>query len=98
MPSPNGISSPRSTQSGNVRSTARMHRVAEQVFGVALGVGAVDAAEHPADMRVEEPAQRASEPDGVVGVGAVGVTGPVGEAVMLSVAGDPFDHGALDRG
>ena len=51
------------------------HRVGEQILCVALRVRAVDAAEHPADVRVVEPAKRSSPTHAVIDVRAVGVAG-----------------------
>src|SRR5690349_11897858 len=51
--------------------------VGEQVLCVAAGVGTILAPEHPADMRVAEPAQRAAPPGRLVQVGAVRVAGMV---------------------
>ena len=49
--------------------------VGEQVLGVAGGVGHVLAAEHPADVRMAQPAQRAAPARRLVDVRAVRVAG-----------------------
>ena len=71
--------------------------VGEQILGIASGVGDVLAAEHPADVRMVQPAQplRATPAHGPCGT--VRVAGMVGEAVVLAVRGDPVDQGALHR-
>ena len=71
--------------------------VRQQVLGIAGRVGFVLAAEHPADMRVGEPAQFAAPSRRMVDVRAVRVAGLVRETVVLAVGGDPVVQPALDR-
>ena len=73
-------------------------RVGEQVGGVVLGARAVDAAEGPADVGMDQPADRAAPAGSVTDVRAVRVALLVGEAVVHPVGGDPLDHRPLDRG
>ena len=72
-------------------------RVGEQVLGVALLVGHRLAAEDPADVRVEQAAERATPAAAVVDVRAVRIAVLIGELVVLAVVGDPLDHRPLDR-
>ena len=91
------MASPATTQSGKVAADEAQVPIGKQVLGVAGRVGHVPAAEHPADVRVAQAAQRPTPAGGMVDVGAVRVAGMVGEAVVLAVGGDPFDHGPFDR-
>ena len=72
-------------------------RVLQQVGRVTGLEGALVVHEEPAEMRVREPLQRASQAAAVVHVRAVRVAGLVRERVVLAVVGDPRDHRPLDR-
>jgi hypothetical protein len=52
--------------------------------------------EEPADVRVEQAAQRAAQPAGVAHVGAVRIALLVGERMVLAMVGHPGDHRPLD--
>ena len=68
------------------------------LFNLGTALQALDAREAPADVRVQQPAQRAAQPVPVVDVRRVRVALLVGERMVLAVVGDPGDHRALDRG
>ena len=72
-------------------------RVGDQVGRVALFFGRLIAEEDPADVGVEEAADRTDGAAAMADVGAVGVALGVGEAVVAAVVGDPLDHRALER-
>ena len=73
-------------------------RVGDQVRRVAVALATLRVDEEPADVRVEEPADRAAPAAAVADVRAVRVALLVGERVVLAVVGDPGDHRAFDRG
>ena len=67
-------------------------RVREQVLGVAALVGDLHVAEHPPEMGVDEPVDRAAPARAVPDVRAVRVAVDVGELVVLAMGRDPVDH------
>ena len=75
-------------------------RIGQQILGVALRARstAARATERPAEMRVVQAAQRSTPAIAVSDVRAVGIALLVGEAVVLTMRGDPLDHRPLDRG
>ena len=72
------------------------YRIGEQVLRVALRRSLGIAPQDPTDVRVNQTAQRPTQPRAVL-MRAVRVAGLVGEAMVLAVIGDPLDQGALDR-
>jgi hypothetical protein len=71
--------------------------VREEILGVAGRVGHVLAAQHPADVRMPETAQRPPPARCVIDMGTVRVARTVGETMMLAVGGDPLQQRPLDR-
>ena len=69
--------------------------VCEQVLRVLRPLRPADVPEEPADMRVPEAGDLATQPRIEACVRRVRIALPVGEAVVLAVVGDPADHRAL---
>ena len=73
-------------------------RVGEQVLGVPALVGHLHVAEHPSQMSVDQPRDRAAPAGAVANVRAVRIAVDVGELVVLAVGGHPVDHRSLGGG
>ena len=69
-------------------------RVLHQVWRVPLAVGALGVDEQPADVGVQQAAQRTVS----VSLRAMRVALLVGEGMVLAMVGDPGDDRPLDRG
>ena len=61
-PRPNGNASPSEYPQRERAIDGADHRVGEQVLRVALRARPIDAAEHPPDVRVKEPAEAPRQP------------------------------------
>ena len=96
-PSPKGMARPSEHPQHEGAVDEAHDRVGEQVLRVALLLGELVAEEDPADVRVEEAAQRPAPAAAVADVGAVRIARLVGEGVVPAVVGDPLDHRALQR-
>src|SRR3954469_20523668 len=96
-PEPEGEREPADRPDEERAVDERDHRVAQQVGRVAGARAALVMAKQPADVGVQQAAQRTAQADAVVDVRAVRVARPVRERVVLAVVGDPRDHRPLDR-
>ena len=96
-PSRNGTSEPERPPTRRTCGDPADHRVVDEVARVALLQRALGVDEQPADVRVEQAAQRAAHAAAVTDVRAVRVALLVGVRVVLAVVGDPRDDRALDR-
>ena len=73
-------------------------RVREQVLGIAALVGHLHVAEHPPEMGVDEPADRAAPARSVPDVRAVRIAVDVRELMVLAMRRHPVDHRPFGRG